>query len=63
MMMMEIVLAIFIHLSVDGHAEISDKSSGSTSGSASWCRQVQRTLKRIIMTIMKIILMMSSASP
>ena len=37
------------HLSVNGHTEIPDKSSGSTSRSASWRCQVQRALMMMML--------------
>ena len=44
-------------LSVDGHAEIPDESSGSTSRSAARCRQVQGTLVFVIIVIFLMVVM------
>ena len=46
------------HLSVNGHTEIPDKSSGSTSRSAPRCCQVQSTLIIIEITLMIMMVLM-----
>ena len=49
------------HLGVNGHTEIPDKSSGSTSRSAPWRCQVQRTLMMILILTISMLIMMIMA--